>query len=108
VLGVPGVVINDVRAERHFATGLGDELAHLERHRAGELVHARAQDGGGFCGYGCTLGERRAPPSLEAGGGGFKRLLKLLVGEFLERLQDFAVIGVDTLVGGPNLPARNF
>jgi hypothetical protein len=44
------------------------------------------------------FGEGRAPPSLEAGRGGFKRRLKLPVGELLERLQDFAAAGVDTLV----------
>ena len=76
--GIPGVVINDVRAECHFAAGLGDELAHFERHRAGELVHMRAHDGGGFCGHGRSLGERRVPPVIEAGRGGFERLLKLL------------------------------
>jgi len=52
-----------------------------------------------FCGHGRSLDERRAPPGFEAGRGGFKRLLKLLVGEFLECLQDFAVVGVDALVG---------
>ena len=86
-LGVLGVVVDDVRAERHFAAGLFDELAHLERHRASELVHARAHDGGGFCDHDRSLGERRVPPGLEAGRGGFKRRLELLVGEFLERLQ---------------------
>jgi len=35
---------------------------------------------------------------LEAGRGVFKRRLELLVGEFLERLQNFAVIGVYALV----------
>jgi hypothetical protein len=86
-LGVLGVVVDDVRAERHFAAGLFDELAHLERHRAGELVHARAHDRGGFCDHDRPLGEGRVPPGLEAGRGGFKRRLKLLVGEFLERFQ---------------------
>ncbi|MGB6769645.1 MAG: hypothetical protein WBE50_16450, partial [Methyloceanibacter sp.] len=38
------------------------------------------------------------PPRLEAGRGSFKRHLELLVGEFLECLQDFPVIGVDAFV----------
>src|ERR1017187_10859457 len=36
-LGVPGIVVEDVRTERHFASSLVDELAHLERHWAGKL-----------------------------------------------------------------------
>ncbi len=98
-LGVLGVVVNDVRAEHHFVPGLVDELAHLERHQTSELVDVRAHDGGRFRDHGRALCKSRVPPTLEAGLGSFKRRLKLLVGESLECLQDFAVIGVNALVG---------
>ena len=44
------------------------------------------------------LGIRLAPPDLVAGRGGRNLALEFLVGEFLERLQHFAVGGVDALV----------
>ena len=98
-LGVLGIVVDDVGAEHDFAPGLVDALAHLERHRASELVDARTHECGGFCDHGRSLGEGLVPPGLEAGRGGCKRRLELLVGEFLERLQELAVIGIDALVG---------
>ena len=98
-LSVLGVVVDDVRAEHHFAPGLVEELTHLERHRPSELVHSRVHDGGGFCDHGRPLGKSLVPPSLEADCGSFDRRFELLVGEFLERLEDFAVIRVDALIG---------
>ena len=85
-LGVLGVVVDDVRAERHFAAGLFDELAHLERHRASELIHIRAHDCSGFCHHHRAFREGRVPPGLETRRSSLNRRLKLLVGEFFERL----------------------
>src|ERR1035441_7082148 len=99
-LGVLGIVVEDVRAEHHFAPGLGDELTHLERHWASKLVGASAHKGGGFCNHGRPPGESCVPPIVEAGRSVSKRRLKLVVGEFLERFQNLAVIGVDAL-GSP-------
>jgi hypothetical protein len=98
-LGVLGVVSDDVRTERHFPLGLFEALAHLVRHRASELVHSRAQNGGGFYGYDRSLRERCMSPAFKASHSGLNRLLKLRVGEFLERLEDFAVVGIDALIG---------
>src|ERR1700722_11750228 len=96
--GVFGIVVDDVRAEHHFAAGLVNELAHFERHRASELVDASAHNRGRFSDHRRSRRRSRVPPRLEAGCSGFKRHLELLVGEFLKRLQDLAVIGVNTLV----------
>ena len=59
---------------------------------------ARAHNGGRFRDHGRALGESCAPPGLKAGRRGFNRRFELVVGEFLERLQCLAVIGVDALV----------
>src|ERR1039458_7301029 len=84
-LGVLGVVSDDVRTERLFPVVLFEALAHLVRHRASELVHPRAQNGGGFCCYDRSLRERCMSPAFKASHSGLNRLLKLLIGEFLDR-----------------------
>src|ERR1700674_261751 len=66
-LGVLGIVVDDVRAQSNFAPSLADELAHLERHQPSELVHTCTHNSGGSSNYDRSLGERRAPPCLEAG-----------------------------------------
>src|ERR1019366_3310283 len=93
--GVLGVVSDDVGTERHFPLGLFEALAHLVRHRASKLVHPRAQNGGGFCCYDRPLRERCMSPAFKASHSGLNRLFKLLIGEFLERLESFAVVGID-------------
>src|SRR5664279_3390573 len=97
-LSVLGIVVDDVRTEHDLAACLVDELAHLQRHRTSELVDARAHDSSRFSNHRRSLRKSRVPPSLETGRGCFKRSLELLVAELFERLQDLAVIRVNTLV----------
>src|ERR1035441_2782370 len=82
-------------------------VTHLERHWASKLVGASAHNGGGFCDHGRAPGESRVPPVVEAGRSVSKRRLKLVVGEFLERFQNLAVIGVDALVSHRVCPLLN-
>src|SRR5664279_31080 len=96
--GVLGVVVDNVRAEHHFAACLADELTHLQGHRASELVDARAHDTGRFRNYGRSLRKSRVPPDLEASRSGFKRRLELPVTELFEGLQDLAVVWINALV----------
>src|ERR1035438_6338425 len=98
-LGVLGVVSDDVRTERHLPLGLFEALAHLIRHRSSELVHPLTEKRGGFCCYDRPLRERCMSPAFKASHSGLNRLLKLLIGEFLESLEGFAVVGIDALVG---------
>jgi hypothetical protein len=56
-------------------------------------------DSGSFRNHSSSFSKSLAAPSLEASRGGFNRRFELRVRKFLERLQKFAVIGVNTLVG---------
>ena len=66
--------------------GLVNALAHLKRRRAGELIRIGAHDGSGFCHHHRAFREGGVPPGLEARRRSLNRRLKLLVGEFFERL----------------------
>ena len=98
-LGVLGVIGEDARAELDLAARFVDALAHLQRHGVRQLVDLRMHQGGGFGDDVAPLGVCLVPPGLEAGRGGRDLALELLVGQFLELLQHFAVGGVDALVG---------
>jgi hypothetical protein len=57
MLGMLGVVVDDVSAESDFTTRLFDQLAHLKRNRAGKGVKARPQNG--CCLFACAAVDLR-------------------------------------------------
>ena len=97
-LGILGVIGEDAGAEFDLSDRFADALAHLERHDVrqflGLFVHEGRRSRDNFRPFAIRL----APPDLVAGRGGRNLALEFLVGEFLERLQHFAVGGVDALV----------
>jgi hypothetical protein len=97
-LGVLGVIGEDARAEFDLSARLVDALAHLERHDVRQFANLRVHEGGGFGDNFGPLSICLVAPGFEAGRGGRKSALEFLVSEFLERLQHFAVGGVDALV----------
>ena len=104
--GVLGVIGEDARAELHLAAGLVDALAHLERHDVRQLVDLRMHERGGLGDDFGPLGICLVAQVSKQVAAAASLALKLLVGEFLERLQHFAVGRVDALVGHGLCPFR--
>jgi hypothetical protein len=90
-LRVLGVVGQDIGTELDFALRLADALAHLQRHYVRGMVDPVMQQ---LCSLVHNLrafGIARPPPCFEAGGCDRDLLLKFLVGDLLEGLDEFVV-----------------
>src|ERR1700733_9002448 len=98
-LGVLRVVVDDVGAEYDLATGLSEQLAHLERDGTSEFVDSRMHQRGSFRDDRRARGERHLAPRLEALRGGADRFIELLVRHLRERLEGLAVVRIYALVG---------
>jgi hypothetical protein len=97
-LGVLGIVREDIRAELHFPLGFPNALAHLQRHGVRELIDPLVHEIGRLCDNDRSFCVGLEFPCLEALLGCRQLLFELLVGQFVEFLEEFAGRGVETLI----------
>ena len=102
-LGVFRVVGENLGAELDLATGLADALAHLQRHDAGELVGPGVEQCGGLVQDERAVGVRGMAPGFIAMGRLRQFGFELRGGEGGKGFADFAVEGIDALVGRSGL-----
>ena len=97
-LGILGVVAKDIRAELHFALRFSYALAHFQSHRVRQLIDPLVHQRGGLGDDDRSFCVGLEFPGLEALFGCRQLLFELLVGQFVEFLEELAGGGVETLI----------